>query len=434
MRTILVCLNEINMEYVRKYSQQGLLPAFDSLLKSNKLILTTSENEYALIEPWIQWVTVHTGLSYDQHKVKRLGDIVKNHKLSQIFEELEEKGLLVGAVSPFNAENRMKKPAFFMPDPWTTTAASGNYVFCKLYEAIKYFVNENSNRNKSGLSALHLLIGLFVYASKKSTFSYLKLILNKGKPGSKARILDKLIFDVFIKEFTKHQPDFSTVFLNSGAHIQHHYLFNSTQYVGNESNPEWYCKGDHDPLINILTDYDKALGRILKFQDINLVVATGLHQVPHEKTTYYWRPKNHTDFLRRLKIDNFVTVNPRMSRDFLIEFKNVEESASAAKLLSQYIVPGFHEKAFAVDNRGKSLFVEFVHSGLIDTSTELYNTETRDTVDSLNELVSFVAIKNGEHNGTGYLMSNRKLQLNSPIPLKDMKSILMNMAIQKNVS
>ena len=47
----------------------------------------------------------------------------------------------------------------------------------------------------------------------------------------------------------KNKPDFSNLFLNSGAHIQHHYLFNSKAYLGNIKNPEWYCPKDYDPLI-----------------------------------------------------------------------------------------------------------------------------------------------------------------------------------------
>jgi len=35
---------------------------------------TLSEEVYEHIEPWIQWVSVHTGKSYAEHKVFRLGD------------------------------------------------------------------------------------------------------------------------------------------------------------------------------------------------------------------------------------------------------------------------------------------------------------------------------------------------------------------------
>ena len=40
--------------------------------------------------------------------------------------------------------------------------------------------------------------------------------------------------------FNKKSPDFSSVFFNAGAHIQHHYYLNS-RYVENlPKNPDWY--------------------------------------------------------------------------------------------------------------------------------------------------------------------------------------------------
>ena len=62
------------------------------------------ENNYRLLEPWVQWVTVYTGKTFNEHKVFRLGDIVNNPKLSQLFEELETKEVSVGAVSPLTQE------------------------------------------------------------------------------------------------------------------------------------------------------------------------------------------------------------------------------------------------------------------------------------------------------------------------------------------
>ena len=100
--TILLGLNELNFDYIKYYANQGKLPVLKSLLEQNELIETESEQEYQLLEPWIQWVTIHTGKSFEEHKVFRLGDIVERPDLSQIFEEIEQKGLTVGAISPFN--------------------------------------------------------------------------------------------------------------------------------------------------------------------------------------------------------------------------------------------------------------------------------------------------------------------------------------------
>ena len=120
-KTILLGLNELNFNFINYYISKGLLPNFKRLFEMQKPVETISENEYDLLEPWIQWVTIHSGKTFDEHKIFRLGDIVNHPSVSQLFEELEAKGLSVGAVSPFNAENRLNDPAFFVPDPWTKT-------------------------------------------------------------------------------------------------------------------------------------------------------------------------------------------------------------------------------------------------------------------------------------------------------------------------
>ena len=88
-------------------------------------------------------------------------------------------------------------------------------------------------------------------------------ILKAKNPGDKAVVLDSLLADVHLTLWKKHKPDFSNLFLNSGAHIQHHYLFNSKAYQGDLKNPGWYCPDSFDPLIQILSEYDKVLWEYL---------------------------------------------------------------------------------------------------------------------------------------------------------------------------
>ena len=59
-----------------------------SLNQSN----TSSEIEYQNLEPWIQWVSAHTGKDFKDHKIFRLGDIV-NSDHEQIFEVIEKKAI-----------------------------------------------------------------------------------------------------------------------------------------------------------------------------------------------------------------------------------------------------------------------------------------------------------------------------------------------------
>ena len=67
--------------------------------------------------------------------------------------------------------------------------------------------------------------------------------------------------------------------------------------------------------------YDQILSEYKKLNEYDIILATGLSQKPYDRTKYYYRLKNHEKFLKDLNI-NFTKVEPRMTRDFLITFKN----------------------------------------------------------------------------------------------------------------
>ena len=224
----------------------------------------------------------------------------------------------------------------------------------------------------------------------------------------------------------------SYLFLNSGAHIQHHYLFNSKAYAGNIKNPEWYCPKDYDPLIHILSEYDNQIGKLLRLKNVKLLIATGLHQQPHENLTFYWRLKEHVKFAEMIGIKNFLEVSPRMSRDFLVKFNDEMDASNAEKLLNSFYVSKDDIKIFEVDNSGTSLFVELVYPNDINENDLVYSKESNFKIENFKTYVAFVAIKNGEHNGIGYLTSNFDLKLEKQINLTDLKSIIKKVALSEN--
>ena len=430
-KTILLGLNELNFDYVKSYIEQGLLPNFKKIFEIQPPIETVSEKEYKLLEPWVQWVTIHSGKSYKEHNIFRLGDIVNSPELSQIFEELEAEGLSVGAVSPFNAENRLKNPAFFVPDPWTKTNPSGNWIVKALYQAVHQSVNDNAKSKLNLKSIISLGLGLLLYVPISRWFHYVKTVFKAKNPGAKAVVLDSLLADVHLTLWKKYKPDFSNLFLNSGAHIQHHYLFNSKAYQGNLKNPDWYCPDGFDPLIQILSEYDYQLGKLLKLNNVKLIIATGMHQQPHKHLTFYWRLKEHVKFAEMIGIKNFSEILPRMSRDFLMKFKNENDAKKAEKLLNSFYASKDELKIFEVDNRGSSLFVELVYPNDILGNDLIYSKDSNLKLEKFKSYLAFVAIKNGEHNGIGYVTSNLNLKQKEKIELTSLKSIIKKVAFSE---
>ena len=80
-KLVLIQLNELNFDLIKKYF---LSKNLDILKKISKNIINTnSETKYELLEPWIQWYSIYTGLRAEKHKVFRL-EMLKSIRLTII--------------------------------------------------------------------------------------------------------------------------------------------------------------------------------------------------------------------------------------------------------------------------------------------------------------------------------------------------------------
>lgn len=401
-QTLFFEMNEIIFPYLEKYISNGQLPTFARLFRENGYLKTVSEEKFSEIEPWIQWVSAHTGKTLKEHGVFRLGDIVGKGHL-QIWEHLEQRGFRVGAISPMNAENRLNAACFFMPDPWTETHGSGSFLFLQTYEAIKQAVNDNAQRRLTLRSVFYLLAGWIWYSRMTSLRGYARLIPHalRGRGWAKALFLDRFLADIFFKLCEKQRPQYASLFLNAAAHIQHHYLYSSRVYEGEHKNPEWYMPADVDPLFEAYRLYDEITRDALGLPSApRVMIATGLQQEPHGAVTFFYRFRDHDAFFRSVGID-FVKINTLMSRDFVIEFDSEDKAKFAEhRLLAATDMDGM--KLFTVENRGLSLFIELIYSREIKPGLSVKIGEQ--VVERFDQHVAFVAIRNGQHNGTGYFI------------------------------
>jgi hypothetical protein len=416
---ILVELNEVNFEFVEHYTRRGELPAFAQLIGAHGYARTRSEDVYEQIEPWIQWVTVHTGKSYAEHKVFRLGDGPRAG-VAQIWEQLEKKGLRVGAFSPMNAGNALAQAAFFVPDPWTRTEVAAPPLMRAAYSAVCQAVGDNADGRITPVSALQLAAGLLAYARVRHWPRYIAdAAAGLRQHWPRAVFLDRFLADCFFSLWKRTRPDFASVFFNGAAHIQHHYLFNSTAYQGPYRNPPWYLQDGVDPVLEIYRLYDSLLADCLALEPRpRLMLATGLHQDPVNEPVFYWRLRDHAGFLDSIGCA-YSRVEPLMSRDFLITCNSsAQAAATAVRLASGRSADGL--PLFEVDNRGETLFVTFSYPR--EVKPGLAAGFDGAAITDLAPAVVFVAIKNGHHNGIGYFLDSgaHSAPGAEPIPLTDL--------------
>jgi hypothetical protein len=121
-----------------------------------------------------------------------------------------------------------------------------------------------------------------------------------------------------------------------------------------------------------------------------------------------------------------------MSRDFLVKFKDETDTLNAESLLNSFFASKDDIKIFEVDNRGSSLFIELVYPNDIEDDDSIYSKLSNLKLENFKSYLAFVTIKNGEHNGVGYVASNFDLKQEKQIPLTNLKSIIKKVALSKN--
>jgi predicted Fe-Mo cluster-binding NifX family protein len=175
-------------------------------------------------------------------------------------------------------------------------------------------------------------------------------------------------------------------------------------------NPSWYINEEEDPLLEMLKVYDEMILDLLGIKNAELIIATGLSQNPYEKLKFYYRLKDHKSFLEKAGI-KFKNVVPRMTRDFLVSFDSIEDAKVAQDKLSKILVDNKIKLFEEIDNRGKDIFVVLTYPFEITKSTVM---SFLDKEYILDELVTFVAIKNGEHQQKGYAYFSKGLSEFTP--------------------
>jgi len=435
-RIIQLELNEISYPIIEGLIEKNRLPNFKILNDSWQFLKTDSEEDYEKIEPWIQWVTAHTGKTYSEHGIFNLGDVHKlKHK--QIWERLSEKGIESGIIGSMNAAKNTAKGGMFFPDPWAIHAEAYPDKLKPLWQLISSRVQSHAT-SKLGIpdllkgvrSCLQFNIPLSTYFSIAN-----QILQQKMEPKVKWKLA--IVFDLFQAELFKNvlrKTDYGyyTLFLNAIAHYQHHYWRN---YSREGFNPEIKyddIRPEDDPISYGYEAYDKILGEIIKIvkgdPDTLIIVVSGLSQIPYtdkeeQGGMNYYRLKNHQAFAEKIGVgvSHGYEVFPLMSRDWQIKYASEEQKIKALKVLKGLKMKG--ERLFNIrEDVADYIFIETAYTKGAEASDpiELDGSSISLFLDAFTN----IAIKSGHHTGVGNLWLSDDAMINysrsAHVGLKDL--------------
>ena|SRR5262245_24017223 len=365
---ILLEFNELTPQLMEQFIVAGHLPNFAQLRDESQAYITDAEEQAPRLEPWIQWITVHCGMRYADHKVFSLGDNA-DIPYPSLWDIASNHGDTVWVCGSMNANYAPGVRGAVLPDPWSVHVQPSDPGMLPYFEFVRTNVLEHTrDKVMGGAHAMRRFLSFMAtHGLKASTLSAIVCQLASEKfrrnRWRRVALLDRLQFDVFGHYYKKLRPAFSTFFLNSTAHFQHMYWRQMMPelFSVKPSEAERHLYGD--AVLYGYQQMDRLVGKMrhLVGENAILAFATGLSQQPCLKyegsggKTFY-RPVDFNDFLKFAGIDPHICqVEPVMSEELHIRFSNEVDSDSAARQLGELKVG--ERAAMNVARTGKSLLI-----------------------------------------------------------------------------
>lgn len=439
-RPVLVLeLNELCPPILDRMMAAGELPNFQALHARSDVHVTWTDDKD--LEPWVQWVTLHTGCKQEVHGAKELDEGYKI-KTPRIWDTLDGMGYSTLVFGSMNS-GASSDGVFLVPDPWSVRVPATDPSYKAFHEFISFNVTEHTNKRAKPGGKLALEFARFMVSrglSISTTMSALRQLASEKTSGRdmkwrRAMILDLLLWDVFENEYKRRRPDFATFFANSTAFLQHRYWrhMEPEAYQVKPSEAEMEAYGD--AVESSYRHMDEIVGRAMKLVGPKgrIVFATALSQeanlrYEHIGGKFVYRPIDFEALAAFAGVKGKTTFEPVMTHQ------------AWASCASEQDAIAFEAAMNGLQSNGKSVMEwrrdgsrVFFWCGLIskvDGDMTLTNPagETKD----FSELFDLVGqVNNSQHNRSGAFWAQRddakSVVHEGHLPLEQVYGLLLDM-------
>ena len=350
-RLIFAEFNELCPWLLDQWMDEGLLPNFKRMYRASTIFETRADvDDPGNLEPWIQWYSLHTGLSFDQHRVFHLTDGAKA-KDDDLWHVARRAGLRVTNFAGMNARPFAFDDCVYVADPWCEDGNAHPPALNTYNRFVGANVREYSNpdgpltlKDQAKFLAFMATHGLSPATAGAIADQLIEeRVGDRRMAWKRAPILDRLQYDVFRHYYAKTAPHFATFFVNSTAHLQHSYW--------RQFQPDVFTiKPDAESVAlygnAIQHGYramDRLLGEFMSLADRNgatLVFMTALSQQPYLAAEdsggkHFYRLRDVEALFRRLGLP-FREIDPTMTHQYLVRFDSKTDRTKVRKTLESF--------------------------------------------------------------------------------------------------
>lgn len=382
-RVILVEFNEINVTILDPLIARGKLPNFQRLRREGAWSLPESVDLPPHMDPWITWITVHTGVDRSVHGATVLGQDSIQGKLS--WEYATDAGQSVGVFGSIGAYPPPPVRGFVVPSPFAPTSDTVPRDLQPIQDLNRTYtqVHSKNRGDESPLGMIRRGVDLFSLGLRPQTCATIarQLLNERLEPTTRWKrvALQPLVnYDFFEAQYRRHRPDYATWHTNHAAHFMHHYwrAMDDSKFLARATEEERRIYGG-------AVEYgyqvcDDLLGRFMSLAgtDTTLVVASSMGQQPYVAELFpagriVVRVKDMNALLRILGAEGVEAVTPLMVPQWGLRIPDDAARARVRSLFeSAYTVNATRPNAFSVEETGVSLTIS--PSGLAERKDVRY--------------------------------------------------------------
>lgn len=390
---LIIELNEFDPKFLKETSKKLKLENIQKIFNLKHSKTTTKESiEHHGLDPWVQWVSIHTGETFKNHKISRLGQ-TKIQSKNQIWNKLSrEKNIKCGIWGVINAPAAgLKGDNFFLPDPWSFEEVAypdsiNDFLALPRYISKNYL---SPFKKEAIVPFFRMLFFILKNRGGGKTRQLFKLFLNGFKIAglnlhTLSTLLDYMSTSYFINQKHKSKTSFNIIFLNHIAHLQHQFWSVPNKISNDMKFGLIIC----DEIMRLL------------FKEIDkgepLIIMNGLKQrFIEDKVVNVYRQKEPKMFFDKLGVE-YSFLEQNMTNDGIIIFNNIDKANIAEQRLSRILLNNKKQPLLYIERLSNlKIFYQIEISEKIDEKEEI--TLNNKKICSFFEIIELVCQRTGEH-------------------------------------
>jgi hypothetical protein len=375
-KLLLLELNEISWSVIdRLISQRGadFLPHFTHLRREGTCGTPMALEQPPLLDPWVTWVTVHTGVPHDVHGARVLEQDADTISAKRSWEYAAAAGLTVGVFGSIGAFPPPPLRGFVVPGPFAPADNTHPPELAAVQRLNRTHTQAHAGGRPSdslgsmartGARLVHL--GLRPTTCLTVLTQLLRERFDRGSSWRRVVLQPLLNFDFFAQQYRRARPDFATWHSNHAAHFMHHYwrAWDDDGFSTKGPPEERSRFGEAVPLGYKICD--RLIGRFLRLIDPDtlLVVCSSMGQQPYRNAAYkdgkvIVRFKDIHRFLRLIDAAGIAEVVQTMVPQFNLRVPDREQRVLLGQRLrdARRTIGTSIFAAFAVEETGEILTV-----------------------------------------------------------------------------